>query len=71
MAVAQRLLGTTLVFKGDFAKARAHFEQSQQLYDPETDREANFRFGMDEAGATARLAFAAWPLGDVGDARGR
>ena len=28
-----------------FAAARAHFEQSLRIYDPERDREAKFRFG--------------------------
>ena len=69
-AVAHRILGLTLLFQGDFAQARAHFEQALRIYDPERDREAKFRFGQDsEVAATAYLALAAWRLGDVARAR--
>ena len=69
-AAAHRLLGLTRLFQGDFAQARAHFEQALRIYDPERDREAKFRFGLDSGvAATAYLALAAWCLGDVARAR--
>ena len=44
-----------------------HFE----FYDPERDREAKFRLGIDfKAAATAYLAFAVWRLGEVERALG-
>ena len=62
-AAAHRCLGLTRLFQGDFAQARAHFEQALRIYDPERDREAKFRFGQDsEVAATAYLALAVWPL---------
>jgi predicted ATPase len=69
-AAAHRSLGLVLLFQGDFAQARTHCEQSLQIYDPERDREAKFRFGTDSAvSATTSLAFTAWCFGDVGRAR--
>ena len=69
-AAAHRLLGLTLLFQGDFAQARAHFEQTLRIYDPERDREAKFRLGLDsKVAATSYLALAAWCFGDVGRAR--
>ena len=69
-AVAHRLLGFTLLSQGDFAQARAHLEQALRIYDPERDREAKFRFGLDsQVAATSYLALAAWWFGDVGRAR--
>src|SRR5271163_100082 len=69
-AAAHRCLGTTLLLQGDFAQARAHLEQTLRIYDPERDREAKFRLGVDARdAATSFLAHAVWCLGDVGRAR--
>ncbi len=69
-AAAHRSLGLTCLFQGDFEDARAHFEQTLRIYDPERDHEARYRFGQDsDVGATAYLAHAAWRLGYVGRAR--
>jgi len=69
-AAAHRCLGTTLLLQGDFAQARAHLEQTLRIYDPEQDREAKFRLGVDaRVAATSFLAHAVWCLGDVGRAR--
>ena len=63
-AAAHRCLGVTRLYQGDFAQARAHFEQTLRIYDPERDHEGRFRFGQDSGvGATAFLAQAAWCLG--------
>ncbi len=68
--VGHRLLGVTLFFQGDFAQAAANCEQALRLYDPDRDRDAKFRLGMDPASAPAGcLALAAWCLGDVTRAR--
>ncbi len=68
--VGHRLLGATVFYQGDFAQARAHCEQALRIYEPDRDREAKFRFGIDTAvAATSYLALAAWCLGDVGRAR--
>ena len=69
-AAAHRCLGTTLLLQVDFAQARAHLEQTLRIYDPERDREAKFRLGVDaKVAATSFLAHAVWCLGDVGRAR--
>jgi class 3 adenylate cyclase/predicted ATPase len=69
-AVAHRSLGLTLLWQGNFLEARAHLEQTLQIYDPERDRDAKFRLGTDaRVAATNYLAQAAWLFGDVGRAR--
>ncbi len=68
--VAGRMLGVTCLFQGDFAEAQANLEQTLRIYDPDRDREAKFRFGMDSgASATAYLAHTNWLVGEVGRAR--
>jgi predicted ATPase len=69
-ASAHRLLGSTLLYQGDFAGARGHCEQSLRIYDPGRDRQARFRFGSDSRVlATSILARAVWCLGDIRRAR--
>src|SRR5271167_4047995 len=59
-AVAHRILGFTLLWLGDFAQARGHFELTLRICDPERDREAKFRFGHDsQVVARSYLALAA------------
>jgi hypothetical protein len=49
------------------AVARAHFEQAPRIFDPERDREAKFRFGMDTGvSATVFLALTNCLLGEAG-----
>ncbi len=64
------LLGFTCLWQGDFIGAHANFLEALSTYDPERDREARFRFGLD-IGAIARvyLAITKWLLGEVGPAR--
>jgi predicted ATPase len=68
-ATGHRLLGLTRLVQGDFAQAREHCEQALRIYDPERDREAKFRLGVDtRAMATSYLAHAAWHRGEVSGA---
>jgi class 3 adenylate cyclase/predicted ATPase len=68
--VADRMLGLTCLWQGDFIQSQANLVQALQLYDPQLDREAKFRFGMDSgACSTAYLAHTNWQFGEVGRAR--
>jgi predicted ATPase/class 3 adenylate cyclase len=55
-----RALGTTLLFLGELASARAHLERGMALYDPQQHRSLAFRYGADP-GVICRL-YAAWTL---------
>jgi predicted ATPase len=68
--VGRRLLGQTRLWQGDFIEAQANLVEALNIYDPERDRDAMFRFGAD-TGAVARayLAMTKWLLGEVGLAR--
>ena len=67
---ALRYLGLTLLSQGHLVEARPHLEEVLRTYDPNRDREAQFRFGTDSlASATIYLAHAYWQLGDVKRAR--
>jgi predicted ATPase len=69
-AVACRYLGLTCLCQGDFIEAQANLVEALRIYDPERDREAKFRFGIDTgAGARAYLANISWLLGELGQAR--
>jgi tetratricopeptide (TPR) repeat protein len=62
----------TCLWQGNFVEARAHLESSLKIYDPERDREAKFRFGVDGgAGGAVILALSYWLLGEVDRARER
>ena len=64
--VARRALGVTCLHLGEFAEARSQLERTIADHDPERDREARFRFGVDtELAAMTYLAAAIWPLGEV------
>ena len=50
--------------------ARAHLEEAARIYDPERDRDAKYRFGVDTgASATLFLAHTRWQLGEIGRAQ--
>jgi class 3 adenylate cyclase/predicted ATPase len=69
-AVARRNLGMARLFEGDFVDAEKNLAEVLRAYDPERDRDARFRFGVDTgAGAAVYLALASWALGDVERAR--
>jgi tetratricopeptide (TPR) repeat protein len=63
-------LGHTCFRQGDFIEAQANLLEALSIYDPERDRKARFRSGVDNgAAARAYLAHTKWQLGDVGPAR--
>jgi predicted ATPase len=69
-AVARRNVGLARLYQGDLIGARANLAEVLRTYDPERDRDAKFRFGLDSAaGAAGYLALASWALGDVERAR--
>ena len=59
-----RIVGTTLLYMGDFGKARLHLDQALALYDPIEHRPLAARFGTD---ASVSVLFyrsmALWSLG--------
>jgi class 3 adenylate cyclase/predicted ATPase len=64
------LLGFTCLWQGDFIEAQSNLVEALSIYDPERDREARLRFGVDTgAAARAYLANTKWLLGEVGPAR--
>jgi class 3 adenylate cyclase/ABC-type cobalamin/Fe3+-siderophores transport system ATPase subunit len=65
--IAHRCMGTTLLFRGEFAAAIAEFEQFQKLFDPELHNEALNRVGATVHAVTVKVGLAeAWTmLGDV------
>jgi predicted ATPase len=68
--IGRRLLGFACLWQGDFIEAQANLLVALSIYDPERDREARFRFGMDTGALTkANLAITKWRLGEVGPAR--
>jgi predicted ATPase len=70
-SLARRCVGQAHLYQGDFIDARTNLAEVLRTYDPERDREARFRFGLDTgAHAAGFLALASWVLGDVGRARG-
>lgn len=61
---AHRALGSTLYWRGELREARAHFEQSLALYDPQQHRTHTFRDGLDPGVVClTNLALALWGLG--------
>ena len=70
MGFGRRLAGFTCLQQGDFIGAQANLVEALNIYDPERDRDARFRFGLDTgAGARISLAITKWQLGEVGPAR--
>ena len=68
--LGRRLMGITCYWQGDFIEAQANLVEALSIYDPERDREAAFRFGLD-TGAAVRgyLPITKWHLGEVEPAR--
>jgi len=64
LMIGHRLVGTTLLYAGDFARARLHFDQALALYDPIEHRPLAARFGTDSAvSALFYRSMALWSLG--------
>jgi hypothetical protein len=65
-AVARRNVGAVRLWQGDLIGAEANLAAALRIYDPQRDRDAKFRFGVDTgAAATGFLALVGWALGDV------
>jgi predicted ATPase len=57
-------LGGALMFRGEIAEGRAHFDQAIALYDPDAHRPLATRFGEDQTVATLTLRpWTLWLLG--------
>jgi predicted ATPase len=70
IGVGRRALGQTCSWLGNLSEARRHLEKTIGDYDPERDREARVRFGLDtRAVATSFLATTTWLMGEVEHAR--
>ena len=65
LMIGHRMMGTSLLFTGDIAEGRGHFDQAIALYDPAKHRPLATRFGQDEAVIILvhRSLVALWPLG--------
>ena len=64
LMIGHRLTGTTLLYTGEIAPGRAHFDQVLALYDPATHRPLATRFGQDARVATLTFrSLALWMLG--------
>jgi tetratricopeptide (TPR) repeat protein len=69
-AVALRSLGMACLYQGDLSKAQEYLVRALKVYDPERDREASIRYGVDTgAGARYNFAVTKWYSGDVVQAR--
>jgi hypothetical protein len=65
--IAHRCMGTTLLFRGEFAAAIAEFEQFQKLFDPGLHNEALNRIGATVHAVIVKVGLAeAWTV--LGDA---
>src|SRR6266436_2510164 len=64
--VADRLLGATAWFRGDYLQARLHLERAIEAYDSERHARLALRFGQD-VGVCARvyLALVLWAVGET------
>jgi len=60
LMIGHRLVGTSLLYTGDIAESRAHYDRAIALYDPAEHRPLATRFGQD-AGVSA-LSFRSWAL---------
>src|SRR6516162_5571430 len=60
LMVGGRLMGISLLFTGDIAEGRGHFDQAIALYDPAEHRPLTTRFGQDVGVAT--LSYRSWAL---------
>ena len=64
LMIGHRLMGTSLLFTGDIAEGRAHFDQAIALYDPAEHRPLATRFGQDiRVTILSYRSLALWLLG--------
>jgi predicted ATPase len=64
LMIGHRLMGTSLLFAGDIAQGRAHYDQALALYDPGEHRSLAARFGQDVR--VAILSYRSWALWMLG-----
>ena len=58
--IGHRVMGISLMFTGDIAEGRAHYDQAIALYDPAEHRPLATRFGQDSGCAV--LCYRSWAL---------
>jgi predicted ATPase/DNA-binding SARP family transcriptional activator len=58
LMIAHRLMGTSLMGRGNIAESRAHYEKAIALYDPAEHRSMATRFGQDVS--VVVLSYRAW-----------
>jgi class 3 adenylate cyclase/predicted ATPase len=64
LMIGHRLMGMSLLFTGDIAEGRAHFDQAIALYNPAEHRPLATRFGQDvRVAALSFRSLALWSLG--------
>ena len=64
LMVGHRLMGNSLLFTGDIAESRTHYDQAIALYDPAGHRTLATRFGQDVGVAVLSFrSLALWILG--------
>ena len=64
LMIGHRLMGTSLLFTGDIAQGRAHFDRAIALYDPAEHRPLATRFGQDVGVSIfTQRSWALWLLG--------
>ena len=64
LMIGKRLMGTSLLFTGEIARGRGHYDQAIALYNPAEHRPLAMRFGQDVAVATLSFrSLALWLLG--------
>jgi predicted ATPase len=64
LMIGHRLTGTSLLYTGEIAASRGHFDQAIALYDPAEHRPLATRFGQDVGVAALTLrSWALWVLG--------
>lgn len=60
LMIGHYIMGNSLLFRGDLAEARAHYDKAVTLYVPREHRPLAMRFGQDVRVAT--LSFRSWAL---------
>jgi predicted ATPase len=64
LMIGHRNMGMSLLYAGDFAEGRAHYDQALALYDPAEHRPLATRFGQDvRVSVLSARAQALWLLG--------
>jgi tetratricopeptide (TPR) repeat protein len=64
LMIGRRIMGSSLLFTGNIAESRSHFDQAIALYDPAEHRPLATRFGQDVGVfILSNRSFALWMLG--------